>query len=156
MHFRDDAGMQTYFALAQTLTVLVAAGGLFVALRIARDDRRQSAEIARDDRAAMRHEAERRHILDLLVRLVENLDRGGSTDPQERARMGAEAGALTTAIGPDLLPHAWARRHEDIEEARKRHADVERKRDWSDAADEAALALHEVARDPDAGSARST
>ena len=64
--------------------------------------------------------------------------------------MGSEAGALTTAIGPDLLPHAWARRHERIDEARERQANTDRKRDWRDDADEAALALHVVARDPHA------
>jgi len=108
--------------------------------------------MAEEDRAAMRHEAERRHTLDLLVRLTENLERGGSTDPQESARMAAEAGALITAIGPDLLPRAWARRHELIEEVRERQAERERQPDWRDDADEAALALHEVARDPNAPS----
>lgn len=142
--------MDTYLAVVQTLTVLVAGGGLLAALRIARDDRRQANLIAQDDRAAMRHEAERRHTLDLLVRLVENLERGGSPDSQESKRMGAEAGALITAIGPDLLPRQWARRHARIDEARERQADLERKPDWRDNADEAVLALHDVARDPDA------
>ena len=124
-----DSGLETYLAVVQTAAVLVAVGGLIVALTIASKDRRNANESARLDRELARWEAERRHRLDLLVRLSTNLNKGGSTDASERQWMGAEAAALTTALGPDVIPELFAQRG-DIETARTELAGVD-PRDWS-------------------------
>lgn len=73
--------MDTYRAIVQTAAVVAAVGGLGVALIIAAEDRRSASETANEDRRLARFEAERRHRLDLLIRLSVNLERGGSSDP---------------------------------------------------------------------------
>lgn len=139
--------MDTYLAVVQTATVLAAVGGLFVALRIAGDDRREARRIAEEDRATARREAERRHRLDLLLRLSANFEQGGSTDPAERHRMGAEAGALITALGPEVLPELFAGRG-SIDEAQKQLDSVSVEDwDWRHKADAVAIALHRISLD---------
>lgn len=138
--------VDTYLAIVQTFAVIAAVAGLLVALRIAKDDRREAARVAAEDRAAARREAERRHRLDLLIRLSVNLEQGGHTDPSERKRMGAESGALITALGPDVLPRAWAARG-SLEDAKALQESTPlEQRDWRHRADEVAIALDRVAR----------
>jgi hypothetical protein len=138
--------VDTYLALIQTAAVVAAVAGLIVALRIAQDDRRESARLAREDRAVARREAERRHRLDLLIRLSVNREQGGSTDPAEANRLGAEAAALTSALGPTVVPQAWARRG-SLDEAKERQKTTPPpERVWRHLADEVAIALDRVAR----------
>lgn len=58
--------------------------------------------------------------LEQLLRLLENGNRGGSTDPLERDRLGAEALSLIGLLGPELLPTQWARRVEHDEEGMRK------------------------------------
>lgn len=43
---------------------------------------------------------------EVLLRLVQNLQRGGHTDPQTSNDMGVEAAALIGVLGPERLPRA--------------------------------------------------
>jgi hypothetical protein len=153
--------MDTYLAVVQTVTVVVAVVGIGAALKIAQQDRREaariaeedrheSARIAEEDRQAYRHEAERRHTLDLLTRLTMNLERGGSSDSQEVKRMGAEARALQLALGPDRFPAFAARNLDWRTRAIAYNAEASQEPDWRVYANEALLELDRVARDPDA------
>lgn len=108
---------------------------------------KRADENPRQDRELARWEAERRHRLDLLVRLSENYERGGSQDPHETRRMGAEANALITALGPDVLPELFGRRG-DFERTRRVLASIDPAQwDWRHRADAVAVALYDVANE---------
>lgn len=94
----------------QVVAVLVAVGASLVALYISDRDRTNARQIAAADRRAALRQAKLLVDLENLTRLAENLNRGGSTDPAETKRMGAEALTLIGLIGPDLLPTQWAKR----------------------------------------------
>jgi hypothetical protein len=143
-----ESGLDKYLAVVQTATVLVAVGGLIVALTIASKDRRNANESALRDRKLARWEAERRYRLDLLVRLSTNLNKGGSTDATERQWMGAEAAALTTALGPEVIPNLFAQRG-DIEEARTEIASLDPKDwNWAQRAASVDIAMYDLAKEP--------
>lgn len=94
----------------QVAIAIVAAGAAGVALVVAAQDRRHATQIAETDRRAA---AEREVLalkLDVAIRLTENLARGGSQDSEESKRLGAEALALITVLGPDYVPMQWAKR----------------------------------------------
>lgn len=83
--------------VALAVQVVLAASAVFAALAalsIARRERRQSRLLTE---------------LEYAVRLGENRNRGGSSDPVERARLGAEALVLATAVGERWLPRQYAR-----------------------------------------------
>jgi hypothetical protein len=94
----------------QTAAVLAAVGASIIALVISYLDRRNARAIsARDRREALRDE----QLLfeqGQLLRLLENLRRGGSTDALERSRMGGEAAGIIGMMGPERLPMNWAGR----------------------------------------------
>lgn len=94
----------------QVVAVLVAVGASLVALYISDRDRANARQIAAADRRAALRQAKLLVDLENLTRLAENLNRGGSTDPAETKRMGAEALTLIGLIGPDLLPTLWDKR----------------------------------------------
>lgn len=94
----------------QSIVALAAITAAVVALVIGALDRRNARAIAAEDRKATLAHAKLMFDLDVLSRLLENLNRGGSSDPGESKRMGAEALTLIGLLGPDLLPTQWHQR----------------------------------------------
>lgn len=89
----------------QFAAVLVAVAASIVALVVATYDRRTQTRIAA---AALAHDRLRLE-LEYAVLLGANRNRGGSTDPAERDRLGAEALAYATVVGPRWVPRQWTR-----------------------------------------------
>ncbi|HXH36903.1 MAG TPA: hypothetical protein VNJ54_21180 [Plantibacter sp.] len=96
--------------LIQTLAVLAAVGAAIVALVISAKDRRNARQIAADDRREALRQAHLLFELEHLVRLSQNNNRGGSTDPIERKQLGAEALTMIGALGETRVPSQWNRR----------------------------------------------
>ncbi|PWC03076.1 hypothetical protein [Agromyces badenianii] len=94
----------------QAGAVVVAVAASLVALYTSWRDRANARRIAAEDRRASLEQAKLMFDLEALLRLLENLNRGGSTDTQESRRMGSEALSLIGLLGPDLLPTQWQRR----------------------------------------------
>jgi hypothetical protein len=92
----------------QVAAVIAAVAAAIIALIISAKDRVNARAIAQEDRAASLAQAKLMFDLDLLLRLLDNRNRGGSTDPQETARMGAEVLTLVGLLGPDRVPRQWA------------------------------------------------
>ena len=88
---------------AVTIAVLAAVATSVIALVLGVLDRRNARRIAEADRRFQR--LSREH--ELLEKLLENYNRGGSSDREETNRMGAEALTLIGAIGPERLPEFW-------------------------------------------------
>ncbi|MDQ1576648.1 MAG: hypothetical protein QOH55_1798 [Microbacteriaceae bacterium] len=101
--------------LIQIAVVVAAVGAAIVALVIAARDRRAAMVAASKER---RYQALRGE-LDLALRLLQNSNRGGSTDPIERAQLGAEAITLVGFLGEKRVPRLWKRRI-DIDDAKLR------------------------------------
>lgn len=99
----------------QAAAVVAAVFAAIVALRIAGKDRRESRAIAADDRKASLQQAKLLFDLELLLRLLENRNRGGSTDRQEVSRMGAEALTLVGMVGRERLPRQFDR-HVEVDD----------------------------------------
>lgn len=114
------------FALwIQAAAVVVAVGASLVALTVSWRDRANARFIADLDRRASLKQAKLLFDLDVLMRLLDNLNRGGSTDPKESARMGSEALTLIGLLSAELLPTLWETRvgHED--KLQRHHVDPE-------------------------------
>lgn len=94
----------------QTAAVVVAVTASIVALVVSWRDRVNARRIAAEDRRAALEQAKLMFDLEALLRLLENQNRGGSSDDLERKRLGAEAMAIVGLIGPDRLPRLWQRR----------------------------------------------
>lgn len=88
----------------QLLAVLVAVGASVVAIIIATQDRKTQLRIARQDREQARLALE----LEYAIRLSANRNMGGSTDPAETKRLGAEALALIGVVGKRWVPEQYA------------------------------------------------
>ncbi|WP_061016684.1 hypothetical protein [Microbacterium sp. CCH5-D1] len=146
--------------IIQILVLVAAVGAAIVALvvsakdrknaqRIAEGDRAAAAELAAQDRREGLRQAHLMFELEALTKLLENLNRGGSTDPLETRRMGAEALTLIGALGSDRLPHQWERRVGDDERLEAAYEDPEMPEYKKDAL-EGQLAvnavLHEIRR----------
>lgn len=129
----------------QAGAVVVAVGASIVALIVSWRDRVNSRQIAAEDRRAALAQAKLMFDLEALLRLLENQNHGGSTDDQERKRLGAEAMALVGLIGPDRLPILWKRRigHDD-DELREKLAEGSDSPDFIKWAVEVQLALNKV------------
>jgi hypothetical protein len=138
---------ESFALLIQTLAVVAAVGASLVALVISALDRRNAREIAAHDRARSIELANLIFERDALLRLSENLARGGSSDKLERARMGAESLAITSAIGPERLPLGWADRVDMSEEEIAAFVADEAGPLWTRKSAEAALALSRVTRE---------
>lgn len=102
----------------QSVVALAAIIAAVVALVIGALDRRNARAIAAEDR-----KASLMFDLEVLSRLLENLNRRGSSDPAESKRMGAEALTLIGLLGPDLLPTQWNHRVGDEAKLRELLAD---------------------------------
>lgn len=87
----------------QIVAVLVAVAASVVALVIATLDRKTQMRIAEKDRAQARLAVE----LEYAVRLSTNRNMGGSTDPAETKRLGAEAMALAVVVGKRWVPRQY-------------------------------------------------
>lgn len=94
----------------QIAAVLAAVGASIVALIVSALDRRNARKIADADRAASLHHARLLFELEMASRLLENNNRGGSTDAIERAQLGAEALTMIGILGRGRVPRQWARR----------------------------------------------
>lgn len=128
----------------QVAAVIVAIGASVVALIVSALDRRNTRKIAAADRLmALRH-GRLTFEMEALLRLSQNLQRGGSNDTQKSRDMGAEAGAIVGAIGPERLPQNWEKRIEKTEEELRAFVADEANEDWLRRAVEAQLALMEV------------
>lgn len=75
----------------QAAAVLVAVAASIVALFVSWRDRVSTRTIAAEDRRTALERAKLMFDLETLLRLLENRNRGGSTDTQESRCMGAEA-----------------------------------------------------------------
>jgi hypothetical protein len=95
--------------IISALAVVAAVVAAIIALKISADDRRNAQKIASDDRREALRQAHLLFELEQLTRLSENRNRGGSTDPEERKRLGAEALMLMGVLGPERLPTQWER-----------------------------------------------
>lgn len=85
------------------------------------DDRRAADDRAAADRRAAAAEAERRFELELLLRLLVNLEAPGTSKNPEADRgaaLGAERRGIAVTLGPDRLPITWdalvGRTHDDL------------------------------------------
>lgn len=87
----------------QLLAILVAVGASVVAIVIATQDRKTQLRIALQDREQARLALE----LEYAIRLSANRNMGGSTDPAETKRLGAEAMALVGVVGERWVPQQY-------------------------------------------------
>ncbi|GAA3181290.1 hypothetical protein GCM10010531_39360 [Blastococcus jejuensis] len=141
--------------VVQIIAVSVTAIGVLAALAIAvygnrAADRRAAADRAAADRRAEADRAsgqqadQHRLEIELLLRLAANLTRGGAQDPQEVARLGAEARALIAALGPDRVPMSYAEYAESTDELLTAMADTSKPL-WLRQSIEALLQLQRLA-----------
>jgi len=125
----DTDTTNTIAVIVQSVAVLVAAGGVMVALCMgiadrraadcrAREDRRRADDRARQDRLAANKRADfdRREArllanhhfrLDMLVRLARNVNDPGHSDKKISSQLAAERAALLHVLGPTGLPLTW-------------------------------------------------
>lgn len=85
------------------MAVLAAVIASITALSISVADRRLQMRLAHHDRAQARLATE----LEYAVRLSTNRNMGGSTDPAETKRLGAEAMALAIVVGQRWVPNQY-------------------------------------------------
>ena len=148
----DATSLMVWSIIAQAVAGLGAVATAIIALIIASKDRKAASEraeeaakkqrdLAKSDRVFQiehdRLKAER----DALLKLAQNLVRGGSTDALERKQMGAEALAIIGMIGPEKLPLSWAERVEKNDDDLLAFANEAETPDWIRKAIEAKLAL---------------
>ena len=114
----------TTAVVVQIVAVCVTTLSVVMALAIAVSGNRAADRRAEADRAAGRQAAQHRLEVELLLRLAENLTRGGAKDSQEVARLGAEARALTAALGPGRVPMSYAEYAESADKLRAVMADT--------------------------------
>lgn len=91
----------------QAGAVVVAIGASVVARIISALDRKNSRQIATEDRRTALEHGQLLFEQQALLRLLQNLKRGGHTDSAISKDMGAEAGAIIGALGPERLPMNW-------------------------------------------------
>jgi hypothetical protein len=128
----------------QVAAVVVAVGASVVALIVSALDRRNARKIAAMDRLTSIRHNRLTFEMEALLRLSQNLQPGGSNDTQKSRDMGAEAGAIVGAIGPERLPKNWEKRIEKSEEELRAFVADESNEGWIRRAVEAQLALMEV------------
>lgn len=131
----------------QAGAVVVAVAASVVALAVSALDRRNSRRIAAEDRGAALEHGQLMFEQEALLRLLQNLRRGGHSDTAVSRDMGAEAGALISALGPDRLPHNWAKRVAQTDDELFAYIDDEEQPEWQRRAVEAHIALNDVTRE---------
>ncbi|SDZ26556.1 hypothetical protein [Herbiconiux ginsengi] len=127
---------------AVVAAVLAAVTASVVAVVLGALDRRNAQRISVRDHEFQRLFREQ----ELLQRLLENYNRGGSTDSAEASRMGSEALTLIGAIGPQRLPELWAN-HVDSDAALHALLDDPEMPDYKKEAIKVQLALNANHRD---------
>lgn len=132
--------------LIQVAAVLAAVFAAIVALVISALDRRNTRQIADADRASSLRHAHLMFELEALTRLSENLNRGGSSDREEVARMGAEALTLVGVLSPERVPELWERKVGDDDRLQAVFADPDMP-DYKKDAIEAQFGINAVLRD---------
>lgn len=143
MRYMNQNGIDVANLWIQSVVAAAAVVAAVIALIIGALDRRNARSIAAEDRRSALAHAKLMFDLELLSRLLENLNRGGSSDPDERSRMGAEALTLIGLLGPELLPRQWTNRVGD--EAKLRALLVnDDNPEWKKNAIEAQLAVNSV------------
>lgn len=131
----------------QVAAVLAAVAAAIVALVISALDRRNARQIAAEDRRAALEHSQLLFEQTELLRLLQNLRRGGHTDPDKIKDMGAEAGAIIGVIGPERLPRNWeARIAKNADELHEVMED-ESEPGWLRRSVEVQLALNDVTRE---------
>lgn len=98
--------------LIATAALVAAVLASIVALFTSWRDRANARNIAAEDRRSALEQAKLMFDLEALLRLLENRNRGGSTDKEERSRLGSEALSLVGLLGPEQVPTQWARQVE--------------------------------------------
>lgn len=131
----------------QSGAVLVALAASVIALIVSALDRRNSRQIAAKDRQAALEREQLIYEQEALLRLLQNLRRGGHTDQSVIQDMGAEAGALIGVIGQDRLPRNWEKKIGKTDEELLAYVDNEEKPEWQRRTVEAQIALNEVTRE---------
>lgn len=131
----------------QAGAVVVAVAASVVALVVSALDRRNSRRIAAEDRRAALEHGQLMFEQEALLRLLQNLRRGRHSDTAVSRDMGAEAGALISALGPGRLPHSWAKRVAQTDDELFAYIDDEEQPEWQRRAVEAHIALNDVTRE---------
>ena len=137
------AVMETLSLWIQTLVAVAAVAAAIIALVVSAKDRENARQIAAEDRRAALEHAKLMFDLEVLARLLENLNRGGSSDTEESKRMGAEALTLIGLLGPELVPGQWEKRVGSDEKLHSLAAD-DKFPEWKRSAIEAQLAVNKV------------
>lgn len=140
-----DANEATLWIQAGAVVVAVTAS--VVALAVSALDRRNSRWIAAEDRRAALEHGQLMFEQEALLRLLQNLRRGGHSDTAVSRDMGAEAGALISAMGPERLPRNWAQRVAQTDDELLAYVDDEEQPEWQRRAVEAHIALNDVTRE---------
>ena len=131
----------------QAGAVVVAVAASVVALVVSALDRRNSSRIAAEDRRAALEHGQLMFEQEALLRLLQNLRRGGHSDTTVSKDMGAEAGALISVVGPERLPRNWAKRVAQTDDELLAYVDDEEQPEWQRRAVEAHIALNDVTRE---------
>jgi hypothetical protein len=132
----------------QVVAVLTAVAASIVALSVSAKDRRNAREIADADRAASLHHARLLFELEMATRLLENNNRGGSTDPLERAQLGALT--MIGVLGRKRVPRQWDRRVDRNDDGLADLISDPQMPDWKKDAFESQLAVNAILRAIDA------
>ncbi|MCB5282724.1 MULTISPECIES: hypothetical protein [unclassified Arthrobacter] len=131
----------------QVAAVVAAVGASIVALVVSALDRRNARRIADEDRRAALKQAHLMFELETLLKLTKNLSRGGHSDTAISRDMGAEAGALIGALGPDRVPRSWESLVDRTPEEIQAKLEDGETAEWLKKSIEAQLALTEVAEE---------
>lgn len=131
----------------QVAAVVAAVVAAIIALVISALDRRNARRIAAEDRRAALEHSQLLFEQSELLKLLQNLRRGGHTDEDKIKDMGAEAGAIIGAIGPDRLPRNWEARVAQTHEELRVFMDDPSKPEWLRRSVEAQVALNEVTQE---------
>src|SRR5699024_12445607 len=109
----------------QSGAVLVALAASVIALMVSALDRRNSRQIAARDRQAALEREQLMYEQEALLRLLQNLRRGGHTDESAIRDMDAEAGGLIRAIGQDKLARNGVKRIDQTDDGLLPYVDNE-------------------------------
>jgi len=146
--------MSTTQLIVQIIGVGVTSLSVVAALTIAVLGNRAADRRAEADRAESRRAAQYARDVDMLERLTQNLERGGSSDPVERARMGVEAITLLVALAEERLPLAYQRRAKMSLDEIRATLDDPSVPEWRQAANEVLLELRRTLDEERAATAK--
>lgn len=131
----------------QVAAVVAAVVAAIIALVISALDRRNARQIAAADRRIALEHDQLLFEQSELLRLLQNLRRGGHTDGDKAKDMGAEAGAIVGALGPGRLPRNWATLIAKTDDELRDFLDDASQPEWLRRSEEAQVALNEVTKE---------